>query len=167
MFRTLLIIVLLLITTHASEIKHDPDFIKSVYIEKISRFLTWPDYKEKSDEFHLCTTSDTSMEKYLFRVYGYRKIKNKRTIVTKITDLDEAKKCHILHINSSNVDQALFLKEYAVLLIGSSDGLEQKSIHFNFFDEGERVRFWVNPKAYKNFDVKVNHQLFSIAKIVK
>lgn len=166
-YRFNIIFILLFSNLIASGLEHDSSFVKSVYIEKISRFLTWPDDKENSKEFNLCITGDSAVEKYLPRLYRKRTIKKKPVKIIRIDNFDEAFKCHMMYVNSKNINQLAFLQEFSVVLIGNSSGLEHKGVHINFFDEGERVRFWINPKSYKGSGIRVNHLLLSIAKIVR
>jgi len=166
-FRFNVIFLLLFSYAISANLEHDPSFVKSVYIEKISRFLTWPDDKEESPEFNLCLTGDSAVEKYLPRLYRKRTIKKKPVKIIRIDNLEDAFQCHILYVNEKSINKLAFLKDYSVVLVGNDNGLEHKGVHINFFDEGERVRFWINPKSYKGSGIRVNHLLLSIAKIVR
>jgi len=166
-YRLNILFILLFSYAFSSDLEHDPNFVKSVYIEKISRFLTWPSDKENSNEFNLCLTGDSAVEKYLPRLYRKRTIKKKPVKIIRIDNFDEASNCHMVYVNNKSINQLSNLKEYSVVLVGNSAGLEHKGVHINFFDEGERVRFWINPKSYKGSGIRVNHLLLSIAKIVR
>jgi len=167
MIRLLIIFLFLFSFATSADLQHDPDFVKAVYIEKISRFLTWTVEKEESSEFNLCISDNSAVEKYLPRLYNDRMIKKKHVNIIRTTDFENAIDCHILYVNKDNINEAKFLKNHAVVLIGNNDGLENMGTHINFFNEEKRVRFWINPKSYKDSGIRVNHLLLSIAKIVR
>jgi hypothetical protein len=59
------------------------------------------------------------------------------------------------------------LETGSILTVSECDGFAQKGGVINFYPDGTRVRFEINPEAARRAGLKISSQLMSLGKIVK
>ena len=85
--------------------------LKAVYLEKFSRFITWPEESlidKPSEPFIISVIGETPLTKNLEQIYAIQEIKDKRVIIREIKHLNEIQGSHILFIAESekkNIDK--------------------------------------------------------------
>lgn len=59
------------------------------------------------------------------------------------------------------------LRGRPILTLGFSEGMGQRGIMVNFFTEGERIKFEINPGRLKGAGLQVNPRLLKLARLVE
>lgn len=148
--------------------------LKAVYLEKFSRFITWPKESliDNPDEpFIIAVIGETPLTENLIQIYAIQKIKNKRVIIKNIHNLNEIQGSHILFIAESekkNIDQIIAItKQQPILTIGETKGFAEKGVLINFFEKDNKLRFEINETAVLKSPLQMSFYLLNSAKIVE
>lgn len=148
--------------------------LKAVYLEKFSRFITWPEecaMDDPSAPFVIGVIGKTPLHKNLEQIYAVQKINNKKVEIRKISDLYEIKDVHVLFIAESekrNLQNILVLTEHLpVLTVSESTNFAEKGVLINFYEEENKLRFEINETAALKSPLQMSFYLLNSAKIVK
>lgn len=148
--------------------------LKAVYLEKFSRFVTWPEECEMNDPtkpFIISVMGKTQLTENLEQIYAVQKINNKKVIIKKISHLYEIENSHVLFIADSekkNLKNILVLtKKLPVLTISESSNFAEMGVIINFYEEEKRLKFEVNETAVLQSPLQMSFYLLNSAKIVK
>lgn len=147
--------------------------IKSAYLEKITRFVRWPEKAEKAEKsfFIIGIAGASQFNRILERDYRNREIKGKPVRIVNIASAEAIKDCDLLFISSSakeRLDKYIRTAErFHVLTIGDTPGFAEKGVHINFYTERQKVRFAINPDAMKRAGLNAGSLLLDYAKIIK
>jgi len=148
--------------------------LKAVYLEKFSRFITWPEECEMdnlSKPFVIGVIGKTPLHKNLEQIYAIQKINNKKVEVRKINDLYEIKDVHLLFIAESekrNLQNILVLTErLPVLTVSETENFAEKGVLINFYEKEKKLHFEINETAVLKSPLQMSFYLLNSAKIVK
>ena len=148
--------------------------LKAVYLEKFSRFVTWPEECSMDDPnkpFVISIIGKTPLHKNLEQIYSIQKINNKKVVVQKISNLYEIENSHILVIAESerkNLQNILSLtKNLPVLTVSESSNFAEKGVIINFYKEQNKLRFEINETAVLKSPLQMSFYLMNSAKIVQ
>jgi YfiR/HmsC-like len=85
--------------------------------------------------------------------------------------VDDLKNCQLIFISKSekkHVTEILSaLDDKPVLTVSEIEGFAERGGGINFYLEGKKVRFEVNPDAARHDGLKVSSQLLSLGKIIE
>ena len=148
--------------------------LKAVYLEKFSRFVTWPEECSMDDPnkpFVISIIGKTPLYKNLEQIYSTQKINNKKVVVQKISNLYEIENSHILVIAESerkNLQNILSLtKSLPILTVSESSNFAEKGVIINFYKEQNKLRFEINETAVLKSPLQMSFYLMNSAKIVQ
>lgn len=148
--------------------------LKAVYLEKFSRFITWPQESliDNPDEpFIIAVIGETPLTENLKQIYEIQEIKNKRVIIKKIKHFNEIQGSHILFIAESekkNIDQIIAItSQQPILTIGETKGFAEKGVLINFFEKDNKLRFEINETAVLKSPLQMSYYLLNSARIVE
>jgi len=164
------IIFLLFIIISFSFSKMSEQVLKKqvVYFEKLAYFIKWPKEKSNINPLIIGIIGDNPYKDYLNIAYANRDDDKRKVIIKKITTLDEISKCHMLYIGEL---KSFTLKEiidasYGVFLISHTAGFGEKGVHLNYYIQGDKLKFEINPYSSIRNSIRVNAKLIKLAKIV-
>ncbi|MBS3757779.1 MAG: YfiR family protein [Desulfobacterales bacterium] len=148
--------------------------IKSAYLEKITRFIKWPDHGTATggkSSFVIGMAGDNPFYGVLQEDYRSREIKGKPVRIVKIASVEAIKNCDLLFISSSEDDRLeryiRTAERYHVLTVGDTAGFAERGVHVNFYVERQKVLFEINPAAMKRAALSAASLLLDYATIVK
>ncbi|MEA2105438.1 MAG: YfiR family protein [Bacteroidota bacterium] len=148
--------------------------LKAVYLEKFSRFITWPkeSLTDNPDEpFIIAVLGETPLTENLNQIYAMQEIKNKRVIIKNIHNFNEIQGSHILFIAESekkSIDQIIAItKQQPILTIGETKGFAEKGVLINFFEKDNKLRFEINETAILKSPLQMSFYLLNSARIVE
>lgn len=171
------IIVLLLLYFYAGPafgFRAEEYRIKSAYLEKITRFIQWPEPAAAKDEklfFVIGIAGENPFNGILQEDYMERQIKGKPVRVIKISGIEGIKSCDLLFISGSEEDRLeeyiRMAEQFNVLTVGDTAGFAQKGVHINFYIKKQKVLFKINPEAMKRAALSAGSLLLDYATVVK
>jgi len=139
-----------------------------VYFEKLAYFIKWPKEKSNIDPLIIGIIGENPYEDYLDIAYANRDDNKRKVIIKEIVTLDEISECHMLYIGELNYFtlEEIIDASYGVFLISHSDGLGEKGVHLNYYIQGDKLKFEINPYSSMKNSIRINAKLIKLAKIV-
>ena len=145
--------------------------IKSVLLEKISRFITWPENvntNNKSAPFIIGVLGKNPFEKNLENIFNTYPIHGRKVQVKYYSALHEITTCNILFISSSEKGKINELIKYfnskPVLLVGDTKGYFESGVHvFFYINKENELRFRINVDAIRRSNLTANSFLLDYA----
>jgi hypothetical protein len=144
--------------------------VKAAYIEKFSRFTTWPE-QLLTETFNIAIIGQDPFENTLPVIFDQYKIKNLPVKINYIEEIKDLGKCHVLIISNTKknnlADILTYLKGKPVLTIGSSKSYGTRGVHFNFYTtEKGTIHFEINPSKIKESGLLVDMYLLELGRII-
>lgn len=148
--------------------------IKGVILEKLTRFVTWPEsalnMEDTTQNFVLGVIGNNPFENLLEEIYRHQTIKDKPVEIRYLTALTQIDKCHLLfisNISTNNLKKVLNLvKDRPILSISDNETYSGKGVMINLKIEKSKVRIEIDERAIKTSDLLVSHLLLMEADIV-
>ena len=142
--------------------------LKSVLIERFSRFITW---QESSHDtlFIIDVLGNKEMYETIKKTYSSRSIKGKPVEVRYLDKFDEKliNKCHVLYVgdcflkNISNYTKNC--QEAGALVIGHEPECEKIGTSLYFITRNNKVFFSYDPESIKRDQVDISYKLLQLA----
>lgn len=146
--------------------------LKAVYLERITRFLKWPDHSEEwaDDAFVIGVLGENPFGERLKEILSERTIKNRQTKVRSFSGLTEISQCHLLYISptaSAELSAVLEVtRKRPILTVGDTTGFAEKGVLVNLFVEKDKLRFEINERGFHDAGILIDSLLLKVAKIV-
>ena len=146
--------------------------VKGAMIYKILSYVEWPAdlFSSENSPLTICVLGSGPMESAIPLLNGQQQ-KGRPLMARKITYHEEAKKCNVMLINSSERPQlpALLDKIHPLPLLTISDlnGFSESGGIIELGKEGNRIRLEINLAAARQNRIKISSQLLKLARIVR
>ncbi|MBF0225545.1 MAG: YfiR family protein [Desulfobacterales bacterium] len=160
----------ILMPFHGFSVEAPEYTIKSIFIKKIIKYITWPDnsFNSSDNAINLCFVEENEF------LDAFDTLKDKsskdRPIYLKNYWLS-SQTCHILFINSKNrklVESILSkVKNMPVLTIGEMEGFVELGGIINFIKESDKIRFEINIDSAKRSGFTISSHLLKLSKIFR
>jgi len=146
--------------------------LKSAYIEKISRFIIWPDDSTGLNQvnFTISITRETALTAALKSYYKDRTIKGKPVQFVTSDDPNNLEYCHLLLLGVGDKD---LLDEYltaaqkvSALVVADVNGFGKKGVHLNYLLERDRLRIEINLNSVMRDGFIIDSLLLDYARII-
>jgi hypothetical protein len=148
--------------------------LKAVYLEKFSRFITWPEESLMDDinqPFIISVIGKTPLTENLEQIYAIQEIKKKRVIIKEIENLKDIEGSHILFIAASeknNLDEIIAITRHnPILTVSETLGFAEQGVLINFFEKDNKLRFEINETAVLKSPLQMSFYLLNSARIVQ
>ncbi|MBN2282105.1 MAG: YfiR family protein [Candidatus Marinimicrobia bacterium] len=145
--------------------------IKAAYIKNISQFVTWPENKEITPEFHIVILGKDDVSRHIELFFKNISINDRPVQTQTVENLSNIKYCDILFINNIDDDQLKSIltkvKSYNALIFSDTKGFAEKGTHINFFLENQKVKFEINLSRAIEDGFFIQSLLLDYAKIIK
>jgi len=148
--------------------------LQAVYLEKFSRFVTWPEESGMGDAnkpFIILVIGQTPLKENLEQIYAIQKINGKKVEIKQINKKEEIQYGHILFIAESekkNLNTILEItRQKPILTVSSSPEFGERGVLINFFEENKKLRFEINESEVLLSQLKMSFYLLNSAVIVK
>jgi hypothetical protein len=152
--------------------QYDENVIKAAYIERITRFVEWPDKNKLSESsFIIGVYGDNDFYSTLIRVFNEKPIKDLFVKVISIKTPEQVSTCNLCYISKK---AGPVLKKFVnaanssgVLLISESTEFGKEGVHINFYLDDEKLKFEINEKSINSAGFKVSYLLMQNTRIIK
>ena len=147
--------------------------IKAAFLFNFMQFVEWPPtvFKNADDPFRIGVLGQDPFNAALEDTVQGETISNHKIIVEHAMQVDDLKNCQLIFISKSekkHVAEILSaLDDKPVLTVSEIEGFAERGGGINFYLEGNKVRFEVNPDAARHDGLKVSSQLLSLGKIIE
>ena len=158
----------------ASQERDAPEYeLKAAFLYNFATFVEWPagSFPGPDSPFTIGVIGQDPFSPSLETTLQGKTVGGRRIEVRRSSDVKELKVCHLLFVPASegervpNILEAL--RGTSILTVGESPGFAAQVGCVNFFIEGKRVKFEINPGAAKRANLKVSSKLLRLARVVE
>ncbi len=146
--------------------------IKTALLYNFFKFVEWPSeaFTDPGSPM-ICyilgkEPYDTALEKI-----GERTVRDRKLVVRRIENINDIGTCHAIYVCASEKehlgDILEIVKGRNILTVGGMEKFGELGGMINFFKDGKKVRFEINPDAALEADLKISSQLLALSKIVR
>jgi len=146
--------------------------LKAAFIGKFVKYVAWPPERMGSNDAPIIVGvfGQDPFGERLEAAFKNRKSDEHPVLVKRFSDLDAIGKAHVLFVparEAGSLGEILRqTKESGLLLIGESEGFAARGGVINFYLDGDKLRFEINPESAKRQHLKVSSDLLKLARIV-
>jgi len=142
---------------------------KVVLLEKLTRFVEWPQGEHPRSPFILAVVGRTPFGDGLEDHFATHPIKNLPVSVRYFSDPAQISPCDLLFIpRSETANLAAILsrvKAQPILTVADSEGFTQRGVMVNLVREGSRITFEVNLAAVRESKLRMHPGFLQLARI--
>jgi hypothetical protein len=146
--------------------------MKSAYIERITRFIEWPEMQTIKDTtvFTIGIFGDNAFFTVLKSSLRDKKIKGKEVEIVNLVKPINTEACDICYISGINETELKLLIAEAnrngVLLMTEKKGFGEKGVHLNFYLEDNKLKFEINRNSIESGKFKVSSLLMNSSRVL-
>lgn len=147
--------------------------IKAAFLLNFAQFVEWPTNTPASTNqaFYIGILGEDPFGQALEQTVQGETIHNRRLVIQRSQRLENLKDCQLIFVSRSEkgrVGEILSrLDNRDILTVSDIDGFARRGGIINFYLEGNRVRFEINPASARRGGLKISSQLLSLGKIVE
>jgi hypothetical protein len=153
---------------YAATVEHE---VKAAFIHNFTKFIDWSSnsFETGDSPIRIGILGKGPIDTPLMKLNG-RKVQKRYLEVSRVNNLRDANKHHIIFINRSEKGRVRSilrtLKGTGVLTVGDTPGFAEKCGVVNFYLKSGKVRFEINIEASKRENLKISSKLLRLARIV-
>lgn len=163
---------MLLIQVFVIAKQYDENTLKSVFIEKFTRFIDWPtgsNVTALNKPFIIGIYGETDIKDELVQIYGKQNILDKEVKVKNL-GLKNINDCDLLIIAENKLADmpkiTEFLKDSKVLTIGETADFAEEGAMIAYVLKDNKIRFIINQKQAVDCGFKISHLLLNLAEVI-
>ncbi len=148
--------------------------MKALLIQRICRFVEWPDSIWNADTtapFVVGILGTNPFGKQLDALFSQQRIQGKRVRIEQLSSLEGARFCNAIFISESEKSSIskiyTALSHKPILLLGDTKRYAYNGIHINFFtNNADQIRFEINKDSFGDSQLHSSYQLFNLGVLV-
>jgi len=146
--------------------------VKAVFLYNFAQFVLWPAtaFTNASEPFQIGVLGNSPFDKALEETVRGETIQGRQIVVVHASHVEKVAGCQVLFVCKSEAGHLnqVFQKldSKPVLTVSEDASFIQHGGIINFYREGPKVRFEINPDAADKNGLKLGSQLLSVGKIV-
>jgi hypothetical protein len=162
-----------LLVAAALQERDAPEYeIKAAFLYNFATFVDWPSstFPDEGSPFLVGVLGQDPFGPALEEAFKGKTVHQRRIVVRRSLEMGDLVTCHLLFVCASERERAPmildFLKGMPMLKVGDFPGFAAIGGCIDFFIEGRKVRFEINPEAPKRVNLKVSSKLLRLARVV-
>jgi preprotein translocase subunit Sec61beta len=146
--------------------------VKAAFLLNFARLVEWPKdaFSDAGSSFGVGLLGTASASEQIQQFLEGKSIGSHTVHAQQIESADEAAGFHMVFVGASSGAEvgevAAAIGGGPVLLVGESEGFATSGGAINFFTEGNKIRFEINPRAAEAAGLRVSSRLLRVAKII-
>ncbi len=146
--------------------------IKAAFLVNFMQFVTWPEtaFTNAEAPFSIAVLGDDPFGATLDQTVQGETVNHHKIVVQRARRIEDCKDCHMIFVSRSeekNLPVIMAkLDSGPVLTVSETRDFARRGGIINFYLEGNKVRFEINPSAAQRDKLKISAQLLSLGKIV-
>jgi len=144
------------------------ELIRASIIEKIARFITWPEWS--GEQFTLCVSAKAPLLPAIQNYYANETLANKPVKLLVFEQAAAVAECQIVYVNVELKDQLAAIVETVqnqpVLLVVENKNAAEQGAHIDFFIDNNKINLEVNRTALNNSGLSASYHLLKVANLV-
>jgi hypothetical protein len=147
--------------------------IKAAFLVNFMQFVTWPSNAFVNDDAPFCigVLGDDPFGPALDQTVQGETVNRHKILVRRGRRIEDCKDCQMVFVSRSeekNLPEILAtLDSGPVLTVSETRGFARNGGIINFYLEGKKVRFEINPAVAQHDNLKISAQLLNLGKIVE
>jgi hypothetical protein len=147
--------------------------IKAAFLVNFLQFVTWPPnaFTNADAPFCIAVLGEDPFGAALDQTVQGEKVNRHKIVVQRAHRIEDCKDCQMIFVSRSeekNLSVILArLDSGPVLTVGETRDFARRGGVINFYLEGKKVRFEINPAVAQRGKLKISAQLLSLGKIVE
>ncbi|MGB4293174.1 MAG: YfiR family protein [Bacteroidales bacterium] len=150
--------------------QYDINILKAAYIERITRFIEWPDNKRDTVKFRIGVYANAEFADVLANTLKERPIKGRLVEVNIISDLRKINNydlCYFENINEAQIKDIIFTaNKEGILIFTNETKFGKKGGHINFYVEDNKLKFEINYSSLTEGNFRTSYILLSNSKVI-
>jgi hypothetical protein len=146
--------------------------VKAVFLFRFIQFIEWPKDAPQTHDASICigVLGDDPFGSALDEVVRNEVVQTRKLAVRRSLQPEDLKKCALVFVSPSEQGRMssviAALGSAPVVTVSEVPGFARLGGVFNFFLEGKKVRFEINPAAAKRHGLRVSSELLKLGRIV-
>jgi len=146
--------------------------VKAAFLFNFAQFIEWPPSAFTNTNAPICIgiLGADPFGESLDATVRDETIHGRTLVVRSSRKIEDLKDCQMIFISRSekkNLDEIFAaLKGKPVLTVGETEGFAERGGGINFYRDGNKVRFEINPAVTRQNGLRVSSELLSLGKIV-
>jgi YfiR/HmsC-like len=145
--------------------------IQAAYLYRFLDFVEWPSTAPvESAAFCICVLGDERLTRALESSVDGKSILGRRVVARQLTDVREAKPCHLLFLTGRRqtvAAQVLVLQKEPVLTVSDVPGFQNDGGMVTFYFKGDRMQFDNNVENAKRQGILISSRLIQLSRSLK
>jgi hypothetical protein len=147
--------------------------VKALFLLNFTKYVTWPAgaFAETNSPIALGVYGEDKFGEDLEKAIAGKNVGGRSIVIQPIKGADDAAKCHIVFISSSEKKRAseiiAQLQTTPVLTVGETEQFIDQGGVINFTKKEGKVRLEINLQAAQQANLQISSKLLSVADIVK
>ncbi|HEV7923728.1 MAG TPA: YfiR family protein [Verrucomicrobiae bacterium] len=147
--------------------------IKAAFMVNFMQFVTWPSnaFTNADAPFFVGVLGDDPFGAALDQTVQGETVNHHKIIVQRARSIEDCKDCQMVFVSRSEEKKlpTIFAKldSGPVLTVSETRDFARRGGIINFYLEGNKVRFEINPTVAQHANLKISAQLLSLGKIVQ
>lgn len=144
--------------------------VKAALVFAFAKFVEWPPaaFEDAQSPFFIGVLGENPFGSDLEQFVRDKTLHNHAITIKECRTLEEAKKCHVLFISTSEKKRLPEVIEglggTPVLTVGETENFVKSGGAINFFREGNKFRFEINDTAARKAGLKIDSKLLGLGK---
>jgi hypothetical protein len=165
-------VLLLLMTPAASRAESKEYQVKAAFLYNFAQFVAWPEnaFTNAGEPFQIGVLGENPFGAALKETVHGETIHGREMIVQQSNHAEDLASCQIVFVSKTQVGHLdeVFSKfgSKPVLTVSETAGFAQRGGIINFYRDGGKVRFEINPEAAEKSGLKLGSELLTLGKIV-
>jgi hypothetical protein len=146
--------------------------VKAAFLYNFAQFVVWPEtsFTNADEPFRIGVLGDNPFGKDLVETVRGETIHGRPMTIQESRRAESLTNCQIVFITNAEAGHLdeIFAKlgSRPVLTVSEIPGFTQRGGVINFYREGSKVRFEINPDAAEKNGLKIGSELLTLGKIV-
>jgi hypothetical protein len=147
--------------------------VKAAFLVNFMQFVTWPTNAFTNEDAPFCVgvLGDDPFGPALDQTVQGETVNHHKIVVQRWQRIEDCKDCQMVFVSRSeekNLPDILAkLDSGPILTVSETRGFARRGGIINFYLEGKKVRFEINPAVAQRDKLKISAQLLSLGKIVE
>ena len=147
--------------------------VKAAFLVNFARLVEWPEqaFAAPEDPVVVCIAGEEAYEYAQQAGLRRQKVGRREVRLRTIDSADEVSACHVVFVSegSSKLTPRVVggAADASILTVGEADGFAARGGIINFYREGSKVRFEINPTAAERAGLQISSRLLRLARIVE
>lgn len=144
--------------------------LKAAFLLHFAQFVEWPQGKAR-DSICLGVLGRDPFGSVLDQMAGGEAIRGRKLVIRRSAHIEGLKGCEFIFIPRSEkaetAELLALMADRPILTVGEINGFAEMGGVINFFLDGRKLRFEINPDAARRSGLKLSSQLLSLGRLVR